>query len=169
SLGLSLHDALPIYRLAGARSLCQRLALSPNQAARHGLALNRDGVRRSAYELLSYPDLDLSRLGAIWPELRAIDPVTAEALETEARYAVYLDRQRQEAAQIRREEQTAIPEDMDFSAVAGLSNEMKHKLKLRRPRSIVEAQRIDGMTPAALAIVLACVRARELEARRGAA
>jgi len=173
-LGIAARERLARFRareerLAGARSLCQRLALSPNQAARHGLALNRDGVRRSAYELLSYPDLDLSRLGAIWPELRAIDPVTAEALETEARYAVYLDRQRQEAAQIRREEQTAIPEDMDFSAVAGLSNEMKHKLKLRRPRSIAEAQRIDGMTPAALAIVLACVRARELEARRGAA
>src|SRR5690606_36708595 len=98
-LGIAARERLARFRareerLAGARSLCQRLALSPNQAARHGLALNRDGVRRSAYELLSYPDMVLSRLGAIWPELCAIDSVTAEALDTEARYVVYLDRQR---------------------------------------------------------------------------
>jgi tRNA uridine 5-carboxymethylaminomethyl modification enzyme len=145
------------------------LNLTPNEAAKHGLALNRDGVRRSAYELLAYPDVSAARLEAIWPELAEFDSVTKESLETEARYAVYMDRQRIEAQQIRREEETAIPAGMDFSLAPGLSNELKQKLRVRQPRSIAEAQRIDGMTPAALAIVISCIRGVEAGLRRGAA
>jgi tRNA uridine 5-carboxymethylaminomethyl modification enzyme len=155
-------------RLAAARDACRARALTPNEAARHGLELNRDGVRRSAYDLLAHPEMSVARLADIWPELDRFDPVTVEALETEARYSVYLDRQKLEAEQIRREERSAIPVDMDFSEIPGLSNEMRHKLKLRRPRSVAEAQRIDGMTPAALGIVISCIRAAERD-RRGAA
>lgn len=156
-------------KLNAARALARSVNLTPNEAGRFGLELKLDGVRRSAYDLLSHPDVDIPRLAAIWPELGAIEPSAAEALETEARYAVYLDRQRSEAEQIRREEQTQIPQAIDFSGVSGLSNELKQKLSTRRPRTIAEAQRIDGMTPAALGIVIACIRQSEVEARRGAA
>ena len=173
-LGIVSAERLARFRdreegITAARQLAQQLNLTPNEAARHGLELNRDGVRRSAYALLSYPDVDIARLCAIWPELGQFDSATKQALETEARYAVYLERQSVEARQMRREEATAIPTGMDFSAVPGLSNELKHKLSSRQPRSIAEAQRIDGMTPAALAIVISCVRNAEAAARRGAA
>jgi tRNA uridine 5-carboxymethylaminomethyl modification enzyme len=156
-------------KLNAARALARGVTLTPNEAGRFGLELKLDGVRRSAYDLLSHPDVDIQRLAAIWPELGAIERATAEALETEARYAVYLERQKSEAEQIRREERTEIPQGIDFSGVSGLSNELKQKLSTRRPRTIAEAQRIDGMTPAALGIVIACIRQSEAEARRGAA
>ena len=156
-------------KLNAARSLARSVNLTPNEAVRYGFEVNLDGVRRSAYDLLSHTRIDVPRLAAVWPELGAIEPAIAEALETEARYAVYLDRQRNEAEQIRREERMQIPEGVVFSDVAGLSNELKQKLAARRPRTIADAQRIDGMTPAALGIVIACVRQSEAEARRGAA
>ena len=85
------------------------MTITPNEARKHGLDLNQDGVRRSAFDLLAYPDVNLARLQHIWPELAAIDGRSAERLETEARYAVYLDRQTAEAAVIRREEARLIP------------------------------------------------------------
>ena len=94
----------------------------------------------------------------MWPQLREIDSVTAESLQTDARYAVYLDRQRVESEMIRMEEGREISLDFDFSDLAGLSNELKHKLALRRPRSIADAQRVEGMTPAALAIIIASMK-----------
>ena len=156
-------------RLAEARATTRELSITPNEASRYGLELNRDGVRRTAYDLLSYPGVDMARLGGIWPELRRFDSATKQAIETEARYAVYLERQKAEAQQVRREETTAIPADLDFSAVPGLSNELKQKLRMRQPRSVAEAQKIDGMTPAALAIVISCVRTAEAALRRGVA
>src|SRR5690606_16169494 len=77
-------------KMDAARNLSQSLTLTPNEAARHGLVLNKDGVRRTAYDLLSYPDMSLARLAEVWPELSALDLKTQERLETEARYAVYL-------------------------------------------------------------------------------
>jgi tRNA uridine 5-carboxymethylaminomethyl modification enzyme len=156
-------------KLEAARELLGSLALSPNEAAMHGLHLNHDGVRRTAFDLIARPDVDVARLGEIWPALRAIEPMIAEAMETEARYAVYLERQEQEFRAIRREENTPIPAGIDFSSVAGLSNELKHKLTSRRPKTVAEAERIDGMTPAALAIVLATIRLRQSDEQRGAA
>jgi len=144
-------------KLDAARDLARQLSLTPNVAAKHGLQLNKDGVRRSAYDLLAYPDIDLDRLAAIWPELRSFDPATCEALEIEAQYAVYLERQQSDIAVMEREERLLIPEGVEFSAVAGLSNELKQKLLQRKPKSIAEAQRIDGMTPAALALIIAQV------------
>lgn len=155
-------------RFDAARELARQLSLTPNEAAKHGIALNRDGVRRTAYELLSYPDVAFADLVDVWPQLGEVDGKTAETLETEARYAVYVDRQRQEVAHIRREEQTAIPVDLDYSVLAGLSNELKQKLSVRKPRSIGEAQRLDGMTPAALAIIISAIQLQGRE-RRGAA
>lgn len=145
-------------RLEAARARLQGLSLTPDAAARHGLAVNRDGVRRTAYDLLAYAEVDIARLGGIWPELGAIDRASAAALEIEARYAVYLERQARDAAALRRESGSAIPDDLDYGAIAGLSNELRQKLTVRRPRNLGEARSIDGMTPAALALVAAAAR-----------
>jgi len=145
-------------RLDVARELARSVAMTPNEAARHGLEINRDGVRRSAYELLAYPDVDVAWLAGVEPRFVAIDAKTAERLETEAKYSVYLDRQKSDVAQIRHEESRLIPETVDFAGVPGLSNELKQKMQARRPRSIADAQRMEGMTPAALAIIVAHVR-----------
>ena len=156
-------------RVDAVRALTKSHSLSPNEARRHGIEVNLDGVKRSLYELLAYPDIDLKQLVKVLPELASIDGKTAEAIEIEAKYAVYLDRQKADAALILKEEERTIPEALDFESVPGLSNELRQKMKLRRPRSLAEAQRIDGMTPAALAIILAQVRNAEALARKGAA
>lgn len=134
--------------------MAKELSLTPNQARKAGLEVNQDGVRRSAYELLAQRGIDIARLAAIWPELRAMQPDVAEQIETEARYAVYLDRQAGDAAILQRESRKVIPEDFDYSALPGLSLELRQKLSRRQPRSLLEASRVDGMTPAALALVL---------------
>ncbi|TPJ34901.1 tRNA uridine-5-carboxymethylaminomethyl(34) synthesis enzyme MnmG [Mesorhizobium sp. B2-8-3] len=156
-------------KLDQARTLAKSVALTPNEAARHGLEINKDGVRRSAYELLAHPGVDLAWLAGVEPRFAALDAKTAERLETEAKYSVYLDRQQADVAQIRHEESRLIPEAIDFSDVPGLSNELKQKMKTRQPRSIADAQRMEGMTPAALAIIVAHVRNAELAARRDVA
>ncbi|TSE05898.1 tRNA uridine-5-carboxymethylaminomethyl(34) synthesis enzyme MnmG [Mesorhizobium intechi] len=148
-------------RLDAARELARSVAMTPNEAARHGLEINRDGVRRSGYELLAYPEVDVAWLAGIEPRFAAIDAKTAERLETEAKYSVYLNRQKSDVAQIRHEERRLIPETVDFAGVPGLSNELKQKMQARRPRSIADAQRMEGMTPAALAIIVAHVRHHE--------
>ncbi|RNJ44308.1 tRNA uridine-5-carboxymethylaminomethyl(34) synthesis enzyme MnmG [Mesorhizobium erdmanii] len=147
-----------MQRLDAARELARSVAMTPNEAARQGLEINRDGVRRSGYELLAYPDVDVAWLARVEPKFAAIDAKTAERLETEAKYSVYLDRQKSDVAQIRHEESRLIPETVDFAGVPGLSNELKQKMQARRPRSIADAQRMEGMTPAALAIIVAHVR-----------
>lgn len=153
--------------LSDARALLESLSLTPSQARRQGLELNQDGIRRSAFDLLSHSNMSLGRLAVIWPELKAIPAGVTERIETEARYSVYLDRQSADVALLKREEARTIPVDLDYAAMAGLSNELKHKLSLRRPESLAEAQRIEGMTPAALAILVAHSRAHDRVAAHG--
>ncbi|MGN6584361.1 MAG: tRNA uridine-5-carboxymethylaminomethyl(34) synthesis enzyme MnmG [Rhizobiaceae bacterium] len=149
-----------VMKLDHARALARDLSLTPSEARRHGLDVNLDGVRRSAYDLLAQ-GTDISQLEAIWPQLGKFDPKICEKLVTEARYSVYLDRQRMDISLLRREEQRTIPFDLDYSLFAGLSNELRQKLDASRPRSIAEANKIDGMTPAALALILAHLRTKE--------
>lgn len=145
-------------RLAQARQDVQNLSMTPNEAAKFGIHLNKDGVRRSAYDLLSYPDITLDQLTSVWPQLADMDGVTREALEIEAQYAVYMDRQKSDIASMAKEEQLLIPAGLDIDGISGLSNELKQKLRNRRPETIAEAQRIDGMTPAALALLIAQIK-----------
>jgi tRNA uridine 5-carboxymethylaminomethyl modification enzyme len=141
--------------LAAGQSLLERLSLTPTEAGRHGLDINRDGRRRNAFELLAYPGVDLARIGAIWPEVAALEPKIAAQLEVDARYASYVKRQDEDVATLRRDEAVAIPLDFDFTTIPGLSNEARHKLTKHRPATVAQAARIDGMTPAALLILLA--------------
>jgi tRNA uridine 5-carboxymethylaminomethyl modification enzyme len=120
--------------------------------------VNQDGQRRSAYVLLSFPDVDLRRLASIWPELSTIDAETAARVETDARYAVYLQRQSADIESYRRDEQLALPAELDYASIAGLSAELQSKLAYLRPRTLGQAQRIEGVTPAALTLLAARAR-----------
>jgi tRNA uridine 5-carboxymethylaminomethyl modification enzyme len=143
--------------LNAAKALTRSLSLTPNEAARYGLSLNKDGQRRSAFELLAYPEIGWSAVRAIWPELSAIDPGIAVHLEIDAKYDVYLKRQVADVDAFRRDEGLVLSE-VDYSAVPGLSNEARSKLEAARPRTVGQAGRLDGVTPAALGILAAYLR-----------
>jgi tRNA uridine 5-carboxymethylaminomethyl modification enzyme len=145
-------------RLEVARAKVRSLSLTPNEAARHGLHLNHDGIRRTAFDLLARSDVTIVRLTAIWPELATLDRFSAEQIEIDAKYAVYLDRQANDIAGFQRDQEAAIPDGLDFRAMPGLSNELREKLATVRPANLAQAARIDGMTPAALALILAGIR-----------
>lgn len=135
-----------------------RLSLSPSEAQRHDLALNKDGIRRTAFQLLSYPDISVDRILTIWPELADHGSRVLNAAAVDAVYAVYLDRQRQDIEERRREESRLIPDGFRYDALPGLSHELKTKLERIRPPSVGHAERIEGMTPAAIALLLAHLR-----------
>ncbi|WP_047307704.1 tRNA uridine-5-carboxymethylaminomethyl(34) synthesis enzyme MnmG [Rhodopseudomonas palustris] len=146
--------------LSEARALAQSLAITPNEAAKHGLALNRDGQRRSAFDLLSYPEIDWAQVRAIWPELGKVDPVIATHVEIDAKYHVYLERQTADVEAFRRDESLRLT-DVDYAAVPGLSNEARTRLERHRPHTVGQAGRLDGITPAALGILAAYLRREE--------
>jgi tRNA uridine 5-carboxymethylaminomethyl modification enzyme len=146
----ALHDGL---------DLLNQLSLTPTEAARHGLTVNRDGRRRTAFDLLALPDLTLERLKAIWPEIGRLEPRIAAQLEVDAHYAAYLRRQDQDVAQLQRDEAVRIPADFDYVALSSLSAEVRQKLVRHRPATIAQAGRIEGMTPAALLTLLARLKA----------
>ena len=142
-------------QLAEGAALLRALALTPDEAAKFHLAVNRDGRKRCAFELLSYPGVDVARLAAIWPEIDELDPAIAEQLAVDARYAVYVKRQELDIASFRKDEGIAIPCDFAYAALPGLSAELRQKLDRHRPSNLGQAARLDGMTPAALMLLLA--------------
>lgn len=140
------------------RALMQDLNSTPNELRTHGLNINLDGVRRSAFDLLRYPDMAWEDLLRLWPQLQALRSDVAEQLEIEGRYAGYLDRQTADIAAFRRDESLAIPDDLDYASVGSLSAEIRLKLDKARPATLGAASRIPGMTPAALTALLGHVR-----------
>jgi tRNA uridine 5-carboxymethylaminomethyl modification enzyme len=144
--------------LNGAREYAKSVSVTPKEAERHGLALNKDGQRRTAFELLSYPSMSITDVAKIWPRLRELPPEIAEQIEIDAKYEVYLSRQNADIAAYRRDESFELPDDFDYISLPGLSNEMKQKLQAHRPRTIGHASRIDGVTPAALTLLVAHLR-----------
>jgi tRNA uridine 5-carboxymethylaminomethyl modification enzyme len=158
----SLRHGAKMAALNAVKTLTKSLAITPNEAAKHGLALNKDGQRRSAFELLAYPEIGWTEVRAIWPELSAIDPSIAVHLEIDAKYDVFLKRQTADVDAFRRDEGLILSE-VDYNLVPGLSNEARSKLQAARPRTVGQAGRLDGLTPAALGILAAYLRR---EARR---
>jgi tRNA uridine 5-carboxymethylaminomethyl modification enzyme len=147
-----------------ARALVTERSLSPSEAGKFGLTVNRDGVRRSGFDLLSYPDVTWQRLTAIWPELEAVSKPIAEQIEIDAKYAVYLDRQKRDVQTFRREENAVIPEGLDYASMSGLSNELRARLSAVKPATVGQASRIEGMTPAALSLVVAHIQRKASQA-----
>ncbi|WP_428686505.1 tRNA uridine-5-carboxymethylaminomethyl(34) synthesis enzyme MnmG [Roseibium sp.] len=141
-------------RISEAGELLKRLTVTPAEAQKRGLPVNQDGIRRSAFDLLSYPNVTYESLAAVWPELEDIDRSIAEQVATDALYAVYLDRQRADIEALKRDEALGIPDGFDYEAISGLSNEVRQKLMDIRPATLGQASRMDGMTPAALTLIL---------------
>ena len=161
------HFSARSKALTAARDLTHRLTLTPQEGVRAGLALNQDGQRRSAFDLLAYPEVDMARLSVIWPELGALPAAIAEQVEIDAKYAVYLERQAADIAMLRRDEGLTLPEDLAYDDLPGLSNELRHRLQKVRPRTVGQAGRLEGMTPAALALIATHARRKGERARAG--
>ena len=132
--------------------------LTAREAERNGIELNRDGKRRSAFELLAYPDMSFRRLAEIWPELANVEPAIAAQIEIDARYASYVRRQETDVTALRKDEAVAIPASLDYATLPGLKAELRQKLAAQRPATLAQAGRIEGMTPAALMLVLSAVK-----------
>jgi tRNA uridine 5-carboxymethylaminomethyl modification enzyme len=150
-------------RVEECRLAFQTKSLTPSEADKYGFKLNKDGIRRSAYKLLSYPTITLEDILVVWPEFKEFDRSVLESIEIDATYAVYLDRQESDIRNQQREELRLIPLDFDFEILPGLSNELKYKLKSNRPSSIAHANRIDGMTPAAIALILTYLKRSQIK------
>jgi tRNA uridine 5-carboxymethylaminomethyl modification enzyme len=150
------HFGNKLEKLAVSRETMSSLSLTPNEAAKHGLAIRLDGVRRTALDLLSLTDFPT--LTRIWPELGDLQPEIVEQLEIDAQYAGYLDRQDADIVAFRKDEGRALPAGLDYGAVIGLSNEVRQKLERIRPATLGQAARIEGVTAAALTLVLAYVK-----------
>ena len=141
------------------RSELGSLSLTPKAARTAGLDVKEDGKKRSAFDLLSFPDIDFGRLQEIWPDLKP-DAEISEQMERDALYANYIDRQAQDVEALRRDEAQSIPREFSYSDIDGLSNELKFKLQLVTPETLGQAARIDGMTPAALTLILSHLKQR---------
>lgn len=139
-------------------NLLSQKTLTPSEAERIGIEINQDGRRRSAFELLSYPAVTFARLAEIWPELLSVDPAVAAQTEIDARYASYVRRQELDVAALRKDEGIAIPADFDYAALPSLKAELRLKLATQRPATLAQAARLEGMTPAALMVILAAVK-----------
>jgi tRNA uridine 5-carboxymethylaminomethyl modification enzyme len=148
--------ATKLDRLDVSRETLRNLSLTPNEAARHGLTIRMDGVRRDGLQLLSLAGFP--ELVRIWPELGSFGSDVVEQLEVDAQYAGYLDRQDADIIAFRRDEGRALPAQLDYGAVIGLSNEVRQKLERIRPATLGQAARIEGVTAAALTLVLAHVK-----------
>ncbi len=144
--------------LDAARIWARETTLTPNEAEKYGLKLNKDGRRRSVTDLLALPGVDLAALSAIWPELGEMPDAVAEQLAFDALYAGYLHRQEADIVAFKKDESLALPADLDYAAISGLSNEVRQKLIDAQPATLGQAGRIEGVTPAALALLLAWVK-----------
>ncbi len=147
------------YRLKAAtlsegRKALQDLAATPDRLRHHGIDVNRDGVRRTAFQLLSYTDISIERLTGVWPELANMPAGIAAQLAIEASYATYVERQASDIRAFRKDEALPLPKDLDYAQVPSLSNEVREKLSMARPATLGAASRLSGITPAALTALL---------------
>lgn len=156
----SLAFSNKIYAIDKEKSRLKRLDITPNALAGVGVAINQDGVRRSAYQLLNHPGIDASLLIKLWPELESIPSSIWSDIKTDALYDAYLERQQRDIDDFNKEELLAIPSDIDYDALPALSKEMREKLKAACPLTLGYASRIPGVTPAALTALLAHIRSR---------
>lgn len=150
-------------RLTAAQGRIEQQSYTPRQLADIGLKVNQDGTRRTGFQLLAFPDIGFDQLIALDGSLADIDDESRRQLEKDALYANYIERQKRDVEMMKRDESQEIPGNFDFGAIDGLSNELKLKLTAARPANLAQAGRIDGMTPAALTLLLARLRMEKRE------
>ena len=142
-------------KLDDARNLLSRISVTPKQAVQAGIQVKEDGNRRDGHQLLAFPDVALHDLVPLEPELSSVTDDIAIQVQRDATYKTYIDRQRQEAANLNRDAAIRIPVGFDYGSISGLSNELRGKLERTQPETLGQAGRIDGMTPSALVLILA--------------
>jgi tRNA uridine 5-carboxymethylaminomethyl modification enzyme len=147
--------------LSSARKRLKASDYTPKQLTGAGLKVNQDGARRTAFQVLAFPDVEFGHLVSLDPALADVEDATRRQLKTEVLYANYIDRQARDVEMLRRDEAHGIPLDFDFEAIDGLSNELKAKLGTIRPEDLAQASRIEGMTPAALTVILVNLKQAE--------
>ena len=147
--------------LAQGRAVLQAQAVSPSEAAKAGLSVSHDGVRRSGIDLLAFPGVDVAALAGLFPVAAEIAPDIARQIEVDAQYADYVARQKEDVAAMRRDEALPLGDLLDAAQIPGLSRELHDKLRRIRPDTLAAAGRIEGMTPAALTLLAAHLRKRE--------
>jgi tRNA uridine 5-carboxymethylaminomethyl modification enzyme len=152
--------------LEHARAMLNAATATPRDLQAHGLSINHDGARRSAFELAAQAQFPIAVLTRVWPELNEISANLVRRLEADAKYSVYLHRQAEDVARYRRDDSTSLPADFDYARLSGLSNEIKQKFMAVRPASLGQARRIEGVTPAALALIAAHARRAERSSGR---
>lgn len=152
------HFSEKSQKLNDGRAILESKAFSPKDALSSGIKIKNDGVRRSGFQLLSAPDVSFKEITSLLPELENIDLDIQEQLGRDALYSNYIDRQQRDVDAMRRDEKLVIPADFDFSAVEGLSNELRLKLSAANPVNLSQAARVEGVTPAALTLLLAKLR-----------
>ena len=165
-LGLVSEERRTVFydkmeRLESARKQLESISFTPRGLDEAGVKVNQDGSHRSAYRLLSYPDIDFDKLLELSPELCVIDLEIRAQLSRDALYASYIERQSRDIESMRRDEEKMIPSDLDYSAIEGLSSELKVKLSKARPVNLAQAGQVDGITPAALGLLLVHIRRAE--------
>ncbi len=160
--------AAKMRQIDSARERLQSLSITPNEASARGVRLNQDGIRRTGWDLLSYPEFEFDTVARLWPELENIDAPIGAQVKIEAAYSVYLDRQTSDIAAVEREEALAIPEEFDYRALSGLSHELVQRLERVRPASLGQAGRLEGMTPAATTLILTHLKRTRRDSRQAA-
>jgi tRNA uridine 5-carboxymethylaminomethyl modification enzyme len=143
---ISIHDAL------------QSQLISPNMASKHSIKIAMDGIKRNGIELLSQKGVTMEKIRKIWDNIPQFEKLVDEQVEIDAHYSGYLKRQSNDIAAFKKDEAITIPDDLNYEHLSGLSNEIKSKLKLIKPKTLGQALRIDGVTPAAAIILLAIIK-----------
>ena len=167
-LGIVSEDRKRLFEekqqgLVAGRAQLTRLGMTPSEAGRHGIRMAADGIRRNGIDLLAFPDVTVERLAQIWPELDSIEENTARQIECDAIYGKYILQQQRSIRELLRDEGKRIPADLDYRTISGLSGELMEKLQAARPETLGHAGRMEGMTPPALALILATIRLAELQ------
>ncbi len=159
-VGSERHQAFSkkVVDLETADQLFSDLSLTPTEARKQGLNVNQDGVRRTAFDLLAYPDISLQDIGELWPETKAIKQDILEQIAINAQYSGYLERQKADIEDFRKDEALLLPADLDYGRIGGLSSEVRQKLQDVTPSTLGQAARISGVTPAALTALLSFVK-----------
>jgi tRNA uridine 5-carboxymethylaminomethyl modification enzyme len=158
------RHAVRMAALEAARAEARALVLTPTEARKQGLSLNADGQKRNLIQLLAFPDIDMARLGALWPQIEGWTDHARSQIEIDALYLGYLDRQAADVEAFRRDENLRLDPDLDYARIGGLSAEAREKLARIRPRTLGQAGRIEGVTPGALTALLAHVRRGDVDA-----
>jgi tRNA uridine 5-carboxymethylaminomethyl modification enzyme len=171
SLGMVGQDRAAAFadkmdQLESARSIMRETTFSPTELSRAGIAVNQDGQRRTAMDLLAFQDITMADIVGLLPALSASTPKTLDQITKEATYANYEIRQERAIAAMSRDEATTIPDDMDYSAISGLSTEIRTKLTRNRPATLLQAGNIEGVTPSAMTLILATLKKRDRDRRK---